>query len=60
MFSFVRILNKFHFIGLEKQLINHGVSEKLTHNVIDVGKEFFVLPAKDKASLYSEDPKQKL
>ncbi|KAK4573043.1 hypothetical protein RGQ29_031139, partial [Quercus rubra] len=41
------------------QLINHGVSEKLTHNVIDVGKEFFVLPAKDKASLYSEDPKQK-
>ncbi|KAL4651713.1 hypothetical protein ACB092_01G180800 [Castanea dentata] len=40
------------------QLINHGVSEKLVHDVIDVGKEFFELPAKDKVSLYSEDPKQ--
>ncbi|KAL4596417.1 hypothetical protein ACB092_12G163000 [Castanea dentata] len=40
------------------QLINHGASEKLVHDVADVVKEFFELPAKDKASLYSEDPKQ--
>lgn len=40
------------------QLINHGVSEKLMHDVLDVAKEFFALPVEDKAKLYSEDPKQ--
>jgi hypothetical protein len=28
------------------------------HDVLDVANEFFGLPAKDKESLYSEDPKQ--
>lgn len=39
-------------------MINHGVPEKLIHDVLDVANEFFELPAEDKASLYSEDPKQ--
>ena len=28
------------------------------HDMLDVANEFFELPAEDKASLYSEDPKQ--
>ncbi|KAM3760021.1 hypothetical protein ACB098_01G163100 [Castanea mollissima] len=47
---------------LIKQIIQasqeFGLFQKLVHDVIDVGKEFFELPAKDKVSLYSEDPKQ--
>lgn len=43
----------------KKQLVNHGISEKLMHDVWDVANEFFKLPAKDKASLYSEDFKQR-
>lgn len=40
------------------QLTNHGLSEKLMHDVLEVANEFFEMPAEDKASLYSEDPKQ--
>lgn len=41
-----------------KQLINHGVSKKLMHDVLEVVNEFFELTAKDKESICSEDPKQ--
>ncbi|KAF5459362.1 hypothetical protein F2P56_023315 [Juglans regia] len=40
------------------QLINHGVSKKLMHDVLEVVNELFELPAKDKESICSEDPKQ--
>ena len=40
------------------QLINHGVPEKLLQDVLDVTKEFFELPAEDKAVIFSDDPKQ--
>lgn len=40
------------------QLINHGIPEKLMHDALDVVDEFFELPAEDKASIYSDDPKQ--
>ncbi|KAA8550769.1 hypothetical protein F0562_002453 [Nyssa sinensis] len=40
------------------QLVNHGVSVELMRDVLIVAKKFFELPAEDKASLYSEDPKQ--
>ncbi|XWS46962.1 hypothetical protein CRYUN_Cryun14cG0112800 [Craigia yunnanensis] len=37
------------------QVINHGVPEKLMNDTMSVLKEFFEMPAEDKASLYSED-----
>ncbi|XP_062021236.1 protein DOWNY MILDEW RESISTANCE 6-like [Rosa rugosa] len=41
------------------QLINHGVSTHLLHNVLDVANhEFFELPFKDKASFYCEETKK--
>lgn len=40
------------------QLINHGISEELVKNVLNVAKEFFELPDEDKADLYSEDRKK--
>ncbi|PON95090.1 Oxoglutarate/iron-dependent dioxygenase [Trema orientale] len=40
------------------QLINHGVEEKLLQDVLDVTKEFFELPAEDKATIFSDDPKR--
>ncbi|XP_062119402.1 hyoscyamine 6-dioxygenase-like [Humulus lupulus] len=40
------------------QLINHGIGEKLLQDVLEVTKEFFELPAEDKASLFSDDPRQ--
>ncbi|KAJ4726869.1 Hyoscyamine 6-dioxygenase [Melia azedarach] len=38
------------------QVINHGVPEKLVIDTMDVFKEFFEMPAEDKASLYSDVP----
>ncbi|XP_062102112.1 protein DOWNY MILDEW RESISTANCE 6-like isoform X2 [Humulus lupulus] len=40
------------------QLINHGVEEKLIQDVLAVTKEFFELPAEDKAIFFSDDPKK--
>ncbi|XVF21599.1 hypothetical protein REPUB_Repub12eG0103700 [Reevesia pubescens] len=37
------------------QVINHGVLEKLMNDTMSVFKEFFEMPADDKASIYSED-----
>ncbi|XP_047312495.1 protein DOWNY MILDEW RESISTANCE 6-like [Impatiens glandulifera] len=37
------------------QLINHGVSEDLTTDMMLVAEEFFALPMEDKAELYSDD-----
>ncbi|MBA0611627.1 hypothetical protein Godav_012299 [Gossypium davidsonii] len=37
------------------QVINHGVSEDLMNDTMNVFKEFFELPAEDKADLYSEE-----
>ncbi|KAL4384896.1 hypothetical protein GQ457_15G023590 [Hibiscus cannabinus] len=38
------------------QVVNHGVSEKLLNDTMNVVAEFFGMPMEDKASLYSEDP----
>ncbi|RVW24608.1 Hyoscyamine 6-dioxygenase [Vitis vinifera] len=38
-----------------KQVINHGVSDNLIDDSMSIFKEFFNLPAEDKASLYSTD-----
>ncbi|KAI7982196.1 Hyoscyamine 6-dioxygenase [Camellia lanceoleosa] len=38
------------------QVINHGVSENLMDDAMDLFKEFFDMPADDKASVYSDDP----
>ncbi|XP_052169978.1 protein DOWNY MILDEW RESISTANCE 6-like [Diospyros lotus] len=40
------------------QLTGHGVSEELMHRVLTVSKEFFELPAEEKARFYSEDPQR--
>ncbi|KAK4492483.1 hypothetical protein RD792_003292 [Penstemon davidsonii] len=40
------------------QLINHGIPNDLMNDVLKVAGEFFRLPAEDKASFYSEDPKK--
>ncbi|XVE72954.1 hypothetical protein DITRI_Ditri11bG0079000 [Diplodiscus trichospermus] len=40
------------------QVINHGVSENLFNDTMNVFKEFFEMPAVDKAHIYSEDPKK--
>ncbi|KAI7980157.1 Protein DOWNY MILDEW RESISTANCE 6 [Camellia lanceoleosa] len=40
------------------QVINHGVSENLMDDAMDLFKEFFDMPADDKASVYSDDPSQ--
>ncbi|KAL4341174.1 hypothetical protein GQ457_08G021010 [Hibiscus cannabinus] len=40
------------------QVVNHGVSENLVNDTMNVFKEFFELSAEDKAGVYSEDPKR--
>ncbi|KAL5705490.1 hypothetical protein ACHQM5_023788 [Ranunculus cassubicifolius] len=40
------------------QVINHGVSEKIIKDMMDVGQEFFEMPIEDKMVMYSEDPRQ--
>lgn len=39
-----------------KQVINHGVADTLMDDTMSLYKEFFDMPAEDKASLYSSDP----
>ncbi|GMI98708.1 DMR6-LIKE OXYGENASE 1 [Hibiscus trionum] len=38
------------------QVINHGIPEDVMDQSMDVFKEFFEMPAEDKAMLYSQDP----
>ncbi|MBA0820225.1 hypothetical protein Gohar_027825 [Gossypium harknessii] len=38
------------------QVVNHGVSEKVLNDTMNVVEEFFKMPMEEKASLYSEDP----
>lgn len=38
------------------QIVNHGVHEKVIQNMLDIGREFFTMPAENRAFLYSEDP----
>lgn len=38
------------------QIVNHGVHEKVIQNMLDVAREFFTMPAENRALLYSEDP----
>lgn len=40
------------------RLINHGISEKIMHDVSEVVNEFFQLPANEKERFCSNDPKQ--
>ncbi|XVE72953.1 hypothetical protein DITRI_Ditri11bG0078900 [Diplodiscus trichospermus] len=40
------------------QVINHGIPETLMKESMDVFKEFFEMPAEEKAMFYSEDPKK--
>ncbi|MCD7467405.1 hypothetical protein HAX54_004826 [Datura stramonium] len=41
------------------QVINHGISETLLEETVGVFKEFFNMPAEEKASYYSVDPSSK-
>ncbi|KAM2511656.1 hypothetical protein PS1_036019 [Malus domestica] len=52
-----QILKASHEYGFF-QVINHGISESLLKDTMGVFKEFFELPAEDKAAVYSEDPKK--
>ncbi|KAG4188821.1 hypothetical protein ERO13_A08G189532v2 [Gossypium hirsutum] len=52
-----QILEASHEFGFF-QVINHGVSENLVNDTMNVFKEFFELPAEDKAGIYSEDLKR--
>lgn len=40
------------------RLINHGISEKIMHDVSEVVNEFFQLPANEKEMFCSNVPKQ--
>ncbi|MBA0704966.1 hypothetical protein Golax_017187, partial [Gossypium laxum] len=40
------------------QVVNHGISENLMNESMDVFNELFEMPDEDKAILYSEDPKK--
>ncbi|PPD84968.1 hypothetical protein GOBAR_DD18097 [Gossypium barbadense] len=48
----LRASQKFGFF----QVVNHGVSEKVLNDTMNVVEEFFKMPMEEKASLYSEDP----
>ncbi|KAM1244346.1 hypothetical protein ACFX1X_036149 [Malus domestica] len=52
-----QILKASHEYGFF-QVMNHGISESLLKDTMGVFKEFFELPAEDKAAVYSEDPKK--
>lgn len=39
-------------------MINHGVSEEVMDETMDLFKEFFDMPTKDKAMYYSSDPSE--
>lgn len=38
------------------QIVNHGVHEEVIQKMLDVAREFFTMPAENRALLYSEDP----
>ncbi|XWS31435.1 hypothetical protein CRYUN_Cryun23aG0075500 [Craigia yunnanensis] len=40
------------------QVVNHGITENLMNETMDVFKEFFEMPLEEKAMFYSEDPKK--
>uniref|UniRef100_A0A0E0BD56 Fe2OG dioxygenase domain-containing protein n=1 Tax=Oryza glumipatula TaxID=40148 RepID=A0A0E0BD56_9ORYZ len=42
------------------QVVNHGIDAALIASVMEVGREFFRLPAEEKAKLYSDDPAKKI
>nr|CAB3495397.1 unnamed protein product [Digitaria exilis] len=42
------------------QVLNHGIDAGLIAAVMGVGREFFRLPAEEKAKLYSDDPAKKI
>lgn len=44
---------------LIKQVVNHGIAKNLMKEIMDVLKEFFEMPAEEKAMIYSEDPNKK-
>lgn len=37
------------------QVVNHGISEQVLHDMYAVCHEFFDMPAEDKAEFFSED-----
>lgn len=41
------------------QVVNHGISEQVLHDMYAVCHEFFEMPAADKAEFYSEDKSKK-
>jgi isopenicillin N synthase-like dioxygenase len=41
-------------------VVNHGIDAALIASVMEVGREFFRLPAEEKAKLYSDDPAKKI
>lgn len=43
-----------------KQVVDHGVSEGLMDDTMNLFLEFFDMPNEDKAELYSEDPRAKI
>ena len=42
------------------QVLNHGIDDGLIAEVMAVAREFFRLPAEEKAKLYSDDPAKKM
>ena len=42
------------------QVLNHGIDDGLIAEVMAVAREFFRLPAEEKAKLYSDDPTRKI
>nr|CAB3500294.1 unnamed protein product [Digitaria exilis] len=42
------------------QVLNHGIDAGLIAAVMGVGRDFFRLPAEEKAKLYSDDPAKKI
>ncbi|XP_062200569.1 flavanone 3-dioxygenase 2-like isoform X2 [Phragmites australis] len=42
------------------QILNHGIDEGLMAAVMAVARDFFRLPAEEKAKLYSDDPARKM
>lgn len=47
------------FAIIKQQVVNHGVPEDLMKDTMRMFKEFFELPAEDKAIFYTEDARSK-
>jgi isopenicillin N synthase-like dioxygenase len=51
----------FNLVGFVcTQVLNHGIDDGLIAEVMAVAREFFRLPAEEKAKLYSDDPARKI